>query len=190
MDIFGDLGFRAGGIFFTFGPLLLLSLSVTMDRKNWKILYQHPYIVLLAVFTYFTFSKKKILCGGATDSRLVFSKKLTYFNMLLNSILTVVVCILAYFSGGFSAGAYPNIKIHNDNDMITLMIMVYSVLLLTLILSSVLTILFLHMPSCCCCGGFGCCNIHNDVHMYDADIGLVIRQDDQDANNDIEMAEH
>ena len=64
-------------------------------------------------------------------------------------------------------------------------------MLLPLVLSVVPTILFMLMPKCCCCGGCGCCNIHNDVHMYDADTGLVIRQDDQDANNDddIELAE-
>ena len=60
-----------------------------------------------------------------------------------------------------------------------------------IVLSAVATILFMHMPGCSACGGCGCCNIHNDVHMYEADTGLVIRQDDQDANNDddIEMAE-
>ena len=64
-------------------------------------------------------------------------------------------------------------------------------LVLPLVLSLVPTILFMLMPGCSCCGGCGCCNIHNDVHMYDAGTGLVIRQDDQDANNDddIEMAE-
>ena len=92
--------------------------------------------------------------------------------MLLNSILSGGAFIWVYLDGsGLSLNDQFNI--------------------LSLVISSVPTILFMHMPSCSCCGGCGCCNIHNDVHLYDADTGLVIRQDDQDTNNedDIEMAQ-
>ena len=160
MDIFGDLGFRAGGIFFTFGPLLLLSLSVTMDRKNWKILYQHPYIVLLPVFTYFTISKKKILYGGAIESRLVFSKNFTCFNILLTCIL--------------SGGCYIWNYVYTDEDVSISITYNFDIFLVAVVLSLVPTILFMHMPSWSDdCGGFGYCNIHNDVHMYDAVTGVA-----------------
>ena len=169
MNIFGELGFKAGGIFFAFGPFLLLSLAVTIDRKNWKILYQHPYIILLPVFTYFTFSKNKILCGGATDSRLVFSKNFTYFNMLLTGGAFIWVFMRdASFNSGF-----------------------FVIMLVPLVLSVVPTILFMKMPRYSDdCEDCGCCNIHNDVHLYDADTGLVIRKDDEDGNkeDDVEVA--
>ena len=68
----------------------------------------------------------------------------------------------------------------------------FYIMLIPLVLSVVPTILFMKMPRYSDdCEDCGCCNIHNDVHLYDADTGLVIRQDDQDTNNedDIEMAE-
>ena len=167
MFSFGELGFRADDIILTFGPYFLLSLALTMDRKNWKILYQYPYIILLPVFTYFTITKKVILCRGATDSRLVFSPKFTYFNMLLSSIF-VLRYVVSHGEASISINVVP---------------------LLTL-LSAILTILFMHMSRCYCCGDWGCCNVHDDVHLYDADTGLVIQQGDQDVNNDdIKMAE-
>ena len=163
--VFESLGFKAGGIICTFGPYILLSMAVTMDRKNLKILYQHPYIILLPVFTYFTFSKNKILCGGATDSRLVFSKNFTYFNMLLTG---------GAFIWNFMRGASANWGF-------------FYIMLIPFVLSLVPTILFMKMPRYSDdCEDCGCCNIHNYVHLYDTDTGLVIRKDVQDANNEDE----
>ena len=161
------------GLIYSFAPTMLLALVVTMSRKNWKILYQHPYIILLPVFTFFTIAKNKVSCGGPSDSRLVFSKRFTYGNIILSLISAGGVCV---WRGIDTLGAVTWIA----NGLLP-------------VLSAVLTILFMHMPGCSCCGGCGCCNIHNDVHMYDPASGLVQRQAEEDVDveeeDGVEMAD-
>ena len=141
----------------TFGSSFILALILTMDGKNVKILYQHPDLVLLPVFTFFTFTRIKFgCCGRPIDSKLVFSKKYTYINIILGTI-SVGCFVLSVLSSTQKAE------------------IIAGLIMLTVLhaLSVLLTILFMHMSSCCCCcGGCGCCNIHDGDHVYDPATGM------------------
>ena len=67
-------------ILLLFLPQLLLAIFSTLDlssRNSLKILISHPSLILLPVFTFFTFSK--IQCCG--DRRVKFSVRFTLINM-------------------------------------------------------------------------------------------------------------
>ena len=93
-------------------PQLVLALATTIDRKNVKILVQHPSLVLLPVFSFFTFSKKKVnlCCKGPQDSRVHFSYFYTLINIIVTSIcygLDVFLYLFNYY-GSFGYGFKVN----------------------------------------------------------------------------------
>ena len=72
-----------------FLPPLILSIITTINWKNRRVLVQHPSLILLPVFTFFTFSKQKMKmsCGKNTVThRIKFSYLYTWINIVISSI--------------------------------------------------------------------------------------------------------
>ena len=160
---FESLGFRAGtAIICTFGPYFLLSLAVTMEGKIGRFFINIRTLSFYPSSLTSPSARKRyyLLFGGAIESRLVFSKNFTCFNILLTCIL--------------SGGCYIWNYVYTDDDASIAIAYNFDIFLVAVVLSLVPTILFMHMPSWSDdCGGFGYCNIHNDVHMYDAVTGVA-----------------
>ena len=77
-------------ILLLFLPQLLLAIFSTLDlssRNSLKILISHPSLILLPVFTFFTFSK--IQCCG--DRRVKFSVRFTLINMAVSVVAQAVM---------------------------------------------------------------------------------------------------
>ena len=70
-------------------PQLLLALVTTLDTKysSLTILRNHPSLVMLPVFTFFTFSKQHNFCRSDTsDNRVMFSLKYTKINLAISMV--------------------------------------------------------------------------------------------------------
>ena len=91
---FDEIDIKTGLILLLFLPQLLLALITTINKSNVKILIQHPSLVLLPVFTFFTFSKKKITYFAQGDSRVQFSK---FYSLVNISLTTVCIVPVVYF---------------------------------------------------------------------------------------------
>ena len=74
-------------------PQLLLALVTTLDTKytSLTILWNHPSLILLPLFTFFTFSKPHNFCrSDASDNRVMFSVKYTKINMAVLMIKSLL----------------------------------------------------------------------------------------------------
>ena len=96
---FDEIVIKTGLILLLFLPQLLLALTTTIDRTNVKILVQHPSLVLLPVFTFFTFSRKEISCcgRGQADSRIQFSRFFSLVNIVITTICLAPGIALYYY---------------------------------------------------------------------------------------------
>ena len=70
-----------------FLPQLLLALwsSFGATKASLKTIIQHPSIIIVPMFTFFTFSKMNTFCGDR-DVRIKFSPLYTWINMILSSV--------------------------------------------------------------------------------------------------------
>ena len=125
-------------VFGLFIPQTLLATFSTIgwSKASLKILLQHPYLILLPTFTFFTFAK--VQTGfGPQDVRIKFSKKFTCYNMVLTSIY---IAMIIYLFGGI------------DFD-VTLFVFFYVFIITIGVLPT--TIFLLYDKLCCCC--CSCC---------------------------------
>ena len=132
-----------------FLPQFLLSLFSTvniLNKSSLKILYRHPSLIILPTVTFFTFSRLNIGCGSK-DSRVSFSKKFTYINIVLSFLGYVSWLVWWYFS--FITHHPPCPSTHH----LIFYEYILPITLPPLLISILLTILFLHLdklPKCCC----------------------------------------
>ena len=128
-------------------PLFAIWSSIGAKKSSLKVIFQHPSIILLPIFTYFTFSKMNTSCWGKRDVRLIFSPLHTWLNIIISS-----GCIYCFFLAG-DIGPW-NFGI----DFVLLNIP-----------AVVPTVIFLHYDYlfCCCCE---CClQPATKMSVYDPD---------------------
>ena len=78
-----------------YSATLIIVIIITIDIRNkqsWKIFLQQPSLILLPVFTFFTFAKIKQSCCDERDIRVKISPVLTIFNILSNIIVIIYSC--------------------------------------------------------------------------------------------------
>ena len=70
-----------------FLPQLFLALwsSVGASKTSLKTIIHHPFIIILPMFTFFTFAKMNTFCGDR-DVRIKFNSIYTWMNMILSSV--------------------------------------------------------------------------------------------------------
>jgi len=131
-------------ILLLFVPQFLLSLFSTLNflnKSSLKILYRQPSLIILPTVTFFTFSR----VGG--ESRVSFSKKFSWLNILFSTVGYVVFVVRLYY----------NLFIRDFNDSLLTTLPLY--------LSSILVAaLFLHLDK------LPCCNPREQLSVYDPDL--------------------
>ena len=149
---FPSVAFQVLSISFLTLTNLLIAIITTVEIRNFKVLVHHPYLVLLPVFTFFSFKRKKIgFCnGGVGDSRIQFSPLMTSIDMglTLGFLVFIVIYDMPFVFGlTFILPDMPPIFV------------------LSLMLSSIFT----YMEKYCCeiCLGVRCCNIKMDLKTFD-----------------------
>ena len=129
-------------------PNFIIAIITTVAMDNIKILYQHPSLVLLPCFTFFSFQK----IGICDDARIKFSPLMTIFNIIISSI-----CYGSIFG-------FMNSMVDEDWDktyFLTICIPIFA-------FGCLMTLIVMFMETCCCCcGTLTCCNIKDDVRIYD-----------------------
>merc|ERR1712130_136443 len=93
-------------------------------------------------------------CGGEPDHKIMLSRKMTMFNMLINGLCWVPICGLL---GGII------------------------IPLTTFIPAVILILMFLYMEKCCgfCCLTVTCCNIQDKGEVFDPDQDEVVMEEAQ-----------
>ena len=145
----GRLSDIAVAIPLLFLPQFLLSLFSTVDlfnKSSLKILYRQPSLIILPTVTFFSFSRLNIGCGSK-DSRVSFSKKFTYINIVLS--------IVGF--GSWFVWFHFNIDTGTFFLIFTLPVLVFSILL------SIFFLLLDKMPKCCC-------NPREQLSVYNPDL--------------------
>ena len=82
-------------------PQLLLALMTTLDTKasSLTILWNHPSLIMLPLFTFFTFSKPHNFCRkDPSDNRVMFSVKYTKINMAMSIASYLLFCYVMRFT--------------------------------------------------------------------------------------------
>ena len=149
-------------IILLFLPPLILSIITTIGWRNRRVLIQHPSLILLPVFTFFTFSKMKVSCGRNTltsqDHRIKFSYLYTWINMVTSSLCFGSIFVISRMM---------------VDDVWQSKTLSYWLLHISTILFGFginLTILFLYLEKwfapCCHCE---CLHIKMDFTVYDPD---------------------
>ena len=143
-------------------PNLLTAMFTTMGRNNWrKLLTHHPYLLLLPTYTFFTFEKLQTSCGCAEpDHKIRFSKRMTVFNIIINSVCFGVLFVLVHFW-----------QFENTSNRRALTAQLLLFLLPLFIPAILFSMMFLFMEKCCgcCCLGAACCNIRDQIRVYHPD---------------------
>ena len=170
--LIGSLGSRSIfmqtlAVFGLFIPQTLLAIFSTIgwSKASLKILLQHPSLILLPTFTFFTFAKVQTGCGPQ-DVRIKFSKKFTCYNMVLTSIY---IAMIIYLFGGI------------DFD-VTLFVFFYGFIITIGVLPT--TIFLLYDKLCCCCCSW-CLQPREEAVVFDpewpdkdiwdiTDMGMVV----------------
>ena len=157
MDISpSDLALTFGLLFLPQAVLAIFSsLNLRSKSSLEKIITRHPSILLLPVFTFFTFSKLNVSCSGG-ESRVMFSKKFSWINIGVSAVGYVLWSVWYLNRFGW---LFPAI-ISGP----------------AFVLSVPLTVLFLHLDrlcSCCSC----CLEPGEEISVYDphTDQRLLLR---------------
>ena len=146
-----------------------LFCTIGWSKKSAKTILKQPTLILLPIFTFFTFAKMSVCCGKEHDFRLKLSKHYTVINFVMKTLISIPVAVIyfkvqnggrqSYFSGIIISGYF---------------------------FGALLTFIYLFCtPSCgCCCS---CCvGGQQVIHVYDPDLpdqefvfrnGEVIRKD-------------
>ena len=129
-------------------PNFIIAIITTVAKDNIKILYQHPSLVLLPCFTFFSFKK----IGLCNDARIKFSPLMTVINMIVSTICYGSIIGLMHS------------MVDEDWDktyFLTICIPIFA-------FGCVMTLMVMFMETCCCCcSSVTCCNIKDDVKIYD-----------------------
>ena len=151
------------GLLFLPQAVLAIFSSLNLRSKSSleKIITRHPSILLLPVFTFFTFSK-------LNESRVSFSKKFSWINIGVSAVGYVAWSVWGYY---YLESYSVYLKLF-PFTFLTLLIMTFTPFLL----SSFLTVLFLHLDrlcSCCSC----CLEPGEEISVYDphTDQRLLLR---------------
>ena len=119
-----------------FLPQLFLATLTTIDFRDInsiKILIQHPSLILLPVFTYFSFARiNSCLCGASNDIRVEFNYFFTWTNIVFN---VVEHCIVYW------------ILLYQSLDLVVLIVVSAPILVAGIIF----TVTFLYMDKLCWC---------------------------------------
>ena len=126
-------------------PQLLLALVTTLDTKfsSLTILWNHPSLILLPLFTFFTFAKPHNFCrSDPSDNRVMFSVKYTKINMAISIGSFILFCAVMSFT------------MLSDSDIFHHLY--YSLFAILFAVSVILTITFIYFDHlfCCCCQCF------------------------------------
>ena len=152
ISICSDVGSRSIfmqtlAVFGLFIPQTLLAIFSTIgwSKASLKILLHHPSLILLPTFTFFTFAKIRTCCGPQ-NLRIMFSKKFTFYNMVISTIYVAVMAYLSIsylLSTGYNSTAFSGNVVHG---LIIIMIII-------IMIGVVPTTIFLLYDKlfCCCC---------------------------------------
>ena len=162
--LIGSLGSRSIfmqtlAVFGLFIPQTLLAMFSTIgwSKASLKILPQHPSLILLPTFTFFTFAKVQTGCGGPQDLRIRFSKKFTCYNMVLSTIYMAVIFFL-YIPHIMSSG-------YSDTNITAGAIGASCGIII--IFGIVPTTIFLLYDKLCCCCCSCCLQPSQEVVVFD-----------------------
>merc|ERR1712066_390188 len=128
---------------FLFLPQFLLTIFCTLNlrsKNSLKIITRHPSLILLPIFTFFTFAKVKVGCS-ADESRVRFSKRFSWSNIGVSLVGYVTWAVWFYYRFDFGRYAWSR------HDFYALHL---SSTIPPLVLSAILTALFLHLDRVCC----------------------------------------
>ena len=141
-----------------FLPQLLLAIwsSGGATKSSLNMISQHPSIILLPMFTFFTFAKMDTSCCGKRDVRVRFS----YLYTCLNMVWSFLFILLFLFLNNFT---FSGILIY------------FGIIFLP---AFIINIIFLCYDRCCCCCCESCQLPPTQLSVYDPDnphLELVIR---------------
>ena len=141
-----------------FLPNFITSMISTVGRTNYRIMVQHPYVVLLPTFTFFSYQKVRAdWCGGEPDRKIMFSKKMTIFNMFINGLCLGAIFSLVQLNTGWKSSPITFSLCEVSLPLFFLAILV--------------SMVFMFMEQCCgsCCLTIICCNIKDRSTIFDPD---------------------
>ena len=126
------------------------------------------YFLLLPTSSFFSFQRMSCRCCGCCgepDHKIMFSKKMSMINMIVNGLC---------FGAIYGLVQWPFDSVVKKSDF-TFYLLVFSLPLL--ILAILLSTLFIFMDKLCgcCCLSVSCCNIQDKEGVFDPD-----HEDDQD----------
>ena len=144
-------------------PNSLTATFTTMGRKNGrKLITNHPYILLLPAYTFFSFEKIRSGCCGhaESDPRIKFSKKMTMWNIFVNAACFGIIFVLVQ--------VWPFDYADGRSNLTTWLL---EFPLPLFVLAILFSMIFMFMEKCCgcCCLGVTCCNISDQTKVYDPD---------------------
>ena len=118
-----------------------LAISTGCNKKLFKIIFDHPAICLLPVFTYFVVGPRRICCDTKhpnfiQQKQLIISKNCTVFNILLTTTSYAAVIGLLW---------------HLDHDEIMGFTYFYTVFTPTLCIGISINVIFLLLDTSLCC---------------------------------------
>ena len=136
-------------------------------KKSAKTIVNQPTLILLSIFTFFTFSKMNVCCGEKQDVRLKLSKLYSVINFIMKTLIMITSAVIYLKSGTASP--------------------FYLIQIPVVFIGALLTFIYLYpaLPCACCCTG--CTGDQQLIHVYDPDLpdqefvfrnGKVIRKDE------------
>ena len=155
-----------------YAPLLILALTSTIRRNNFKILYRHPSLILLPTFTHFTFSLSCLdtppsscslylnssNCHGPKDVTIRFSKLYTWINIVISCLSYTILLVTVQL-------IVQNEPRRHVKPPLIIELLQYCTP--GVIMGIILTITFMYMDQWCKCCVWDCCNTETKVNVYD-----------------------
>ena len=140
-----------------FLPNMLLAILFTIEMKNknsWKILLNQAELILLPMFTFFTYQRLKLnFCSSSTDPRVRFSSMMTQANIILTL-------------AGYFGWILWIINVYHNDDVKEYLWLCLNVTMPMLMISIFLTELYVYF---CHLEKFCCSTPKEEIHIYDPD---------------------
>ena len=147
-------------------PNFIFSLIVTIERKNVAIIWQHPYLIALPTYTFFTFSKSCVWSHKSGDGhKISFSNMYSFINMAISSVSIVLVFINLRLTMGeeIYLMTFDHLPL-KPTIFITLLLIPTPMFVIGLILSTAFIDMELFCGKCC-----HWCKEELYIHIYDAE---------------------
>ena len=101
--------------FFLIQLCFSLFCTIGWSKKSAKTILKQPTLILLPIFTFFTFAKMGVCCGEEQDFRLKLSKPYTFINFCIKTLFGVLVAMFYFktqsiFDGVSGLGDVINIS--------------------------------------------------------------------------------